>query len=79
MTITVTNRELLRNYKSLKDRLMRGEITQVKIKLAYNTNMVLKMEKKSQTAFEKSLELIAQNKTANIHIERPDFDLFDYV
>lgn len=78
MTTTITNRELLRNYKAIKGRLLRGELTSVEVDQGDGQVIILKISKKKEykTAFQKMLEQVEKRP---IHIERPTADLFDYI
>jgi hypothetical protein len=73
MNIVITNRELLRNYKRLKSRLMNGQIQQILIEQKGGTNLKLTFEKR-KTPFQQLVEMVRENP---IHIERPKEDLFD--
>ena len=77
MNLTVTNRELLRNYKSLKERLLRGELSEIAIKQSAGAIITLKVEKKAQTAFERMVEQVEKHPLK--HLKRPEADLFDYL
>lgn len=72
MTVTITNRELLRNYKDLKERLINGEIEEVVIpqKLGVIVKIVVEKEK---TSFEKLLEKISAKPLKNL--KRPEEDI----
>ncbi|MFA5792736.1 MAG: hypothetical protein WC897_02575 [Candidatus Gracilibacteria bacterium] len=76
MTITVTNRELLRGYKKLKNRLLCGEIKCIVIKQSDGSSLIMKPKEKPQTAFEAMVE---QVKKHPINIKRPKADLFDFI
>lgn len=77
-TATITNRELLRNYKAIKSRLLRGEVDVVQVEQGDGQMIVLRLTKKknTKTAFQKMLEQIEKHP---IYIERPEADLFDRI
>ncbi len=77
MVIKVNNRELLRDYKSLKEKLMKGEITEIQVQQK-GTGKIIKISiEKEKTPFERQLERL--EKQGPIQIERPKADLFDYL
>lgn len=73
MTVTVTNRDLLRNYKSLKDRLISGELDQVVILQNNNVDLKISVERKL-TPFEQLVEMVKKKPILNV--KRPDRDIF---
>lgn len=73
MTVTVTNRGLLRNYKSLKDRLLSGELDQVVILQNNNVDLKISVERKL-TPFEQLVEMV--KKRPVLSVKRPDRDIF---
>lgn len=78
MNLTVTNRELLRNYKALKKKLILKSVAIIEIDAdrEYIIEMRLKRKKREKTPFEHLLDMI---ETHPIKVERPDADLFDYL
>ncbi|MEK9159741.1 MAG: hypothetical protein AAB383_03345 [Patescibacteria group bacterium] len=78
MNLTITNRELLRNYKSLKDKLLQKKVDIIEVDLdeEYLLEIKLKRKKRPKTPFEESLELIEQHDFS--YLKRPEADLFDY-
>lgn len=78
MNLTVTNRELLRNYKVLKNKLLQKKVNVIEVKLDEDTLLEIKLKRKKRvkTPFEESLELIKQHNFS--HIKRPKADLFDH-
>lgn len=79
MNLTVTNRELLRNYKSLKEKLLTRKVNLIEVNLdeEFLLEIKLKRRKRPKTPFEESLEIIKQYDFS--HLKRPDADLFDYL
>ncbi|QQR54440.1 hypothetical protein IPG41_04530 [Candidatus Peregrinibacteria bacterium] len=77
MPLTVNNRELLRNYKTLKGKLLRGEVSEIAVKQGKGKIITLKVKKTTQSAFEHTLELIEKHSFS--HLKRPEADLFDYL
>lgn len=73
MISTITNRDLLRNYKMLKMQLHSGEITEVKIPQEDGSILKITLEK-PQTRTALLLEKIRKKPLK--HITRPDVDLF---
>lgn len=78
MNITVTNRELLRNYKALKNKLRQKsvDIIEVEIDKNYLIQMKLKKKKRIKTPFEQACELVEKHPFKDL--KRPEADLFDY-
>lgn len=74
MNLTINNREMLRNYKSLKNRLVKGQIKQILIEQKDGTVLKLIVEKKAKTPFQSLLEHIKRHP---VLVERPQEDLFD--
>lgn len=72
--MNITNRELLRNYKDLKDRLVSGQVQQIRIEQRDGTVLKFTVEKKAQTPFESLIEYVKKNP---VYVERPPEDLFD--
>ena len=75
MALTITNRELLRNYKSLKARLVKGHIQQILIKERDGTVYEFSIKEKAQTPFERLAEHVRKHPIKGI--KRPEEDLFD--
>jgi hypothetical protein len=79
MTLTINNRELLRNYKSLKDQLLQKKVDLIEVDLdeEYLLEIKLKKKKRAKTPFERACEIAAQNDFS--YLRRPEADLFDYL
>lgn len=73
MTITTTNRELLRNYKKLKDKLVNGEVNEVIIPQKNGLEMRIRIEKHA-APMEKLLKIIKEKPLKLI--VRPNEDIF---
>lgn len=74
MTYTISNRDLLRNYKALKMKLSSGEVDALHIPQDDGSIIQMTiMQPKSRT--QQLLEMIRKRPLKNI--VRPDFDLFD--
>lgn len=75
MVLTVNNRELLRNYKVLKNKLLQRKVDVIRIQQddGLTLEIRLKKEKTHITAFEKSLQLIKKHPIKGI--KRPEADL----
>ncbi len=78
MNLTITNRELLRNYKSLKAQLLEKKVELIEVDLdeEYLLEIKLKKKKRLKTPFEQSLEIIQSHDFS--YLKRPEADLFDY-
>lgn len=73
MTVTTNNRELLRNYKALKARLITGEVEEILI--PQKDNSVLKIVlQKPQTKFQSLVNKIRKKPLKNL--KRPEEDIF---
>lgn len=73
MNVVVSNRDLLRKYKELKDKLVSGEIEEVEIE--QKNNVVIKMyAEKKMTSMEKLLKMIKEKPLKGI--KRPEQDIF---
>jgi len=79
MTTTITNRELLRNYREIKTELIQGRVKTVEIEQKNGYVFVLEMKKKraEKTPFQKLLEDIKANPVTGV--KRPSADLYDYL
>lgn len=79
MNLTVTNRELLRNYKSLKNKLLQKKVDIIEVDLdeEYLLEIKLKRKKRAKTPFEMACEIVEQNDFS--YLKRPEADLFDYL
>lgn len=79
MNLTVTNRELLRNYKSLKEKLLQKKVQVIEVELDEDhlLEIKLKRKKRPQTAFERACEMVKERPFKNL--KRPEADLFDYI
>lgn len=72
MKVTITNRELLRNYKNLKERLMNGEIQEVVI--PQKTGVTIKIiAQKEMTSFERMTQKILAKPFKDL--KRPEEDI----
>lgn len=73
MTITVNNRELLRNYKALKAKLVKGLVDEIEV--PQGDGVVIKIRVESpETSAQQWLRKI--KKMRPIHIQRPEEDIF---
>lgn len=72
MNLTVTNRDLLRRYKELKNKLMNGEIKQIIVPQSGNVVIKLSVEKE-KTPTEEFLEMIKKHPIKNV--KRPEEDI----
>lgn len=73
MTITTTNRDLLRNYKRLKEKLINGDADEIVI--LQKKNIVIKMVvEKKLTPFQQLVEMVKRKPILNV--KRPDRDIF---
>lgn len=72
MNLTVTNRDLLRRYKELKNKLMNGEINQIIVPQSGNIVIKLSVEKK-KTPMQELLEMIKKRPIKNVR--RPEEDI----
>lgn len=79
MTITINNRELLRNYKELKNKLLQKKVDVIEVELDEDTllEIKLKRKKRAKTPFERLCEQIEKHPIKGI--KRPEADLFDYI
>lgn len=79
MALTVSNRELLRNYKSLRNKLVQNKVKVIRVEQKGGTvlEIRIKREKKQQSAFQHSLELIYKYKIKDL--KRPEADFYDYI
>lgn len=75
--MVVTNRELLREYKILKEKLISGEVKEITVPQA--NGMVLRIEvvAKEETPFQRMVRRVKEKPFKNLN--RPEEDLFDYV
>lgn len=78
MSITISNRELLRNYKSLKNKLLQKKVDVIEVEVdeEYLLEIKLKRKKRTKTPFETACELIEKHDFS--YLKRPKTDLFDY-
>lgn len=79
MNLTINNRELLRNYKSLKDQLLQKKVDVIEVELdeEFLLEIKLKRKKRAKTPFERLLEDIKRDPVKGT--KRPEADLFDYI
>lgn len=79
MNLTVSNRELLRNYKALKNKLLQNKVQVIEVELDEDhlLEIKLKRKKRPQTPFEVACEMIREKPFKNL--KRPEADLFDYL
>lgn len=73
MTITTTNRDLLRNYKKLKDKLMNGEVEEVIVLQGKDVVIKLVVQRKL-TPFQQLVEMVRKKPILNV--ERTEQDIF---
>lgn len=76
--LIVNNRELLRNFKSLKKLLLQRKVDLIEVDAdeGFVLELSIKKRKKEKPPFESLLELIGEEP---IKIQRPEADLFDYL
>ena len=72
MNMQITNRELLRNYRNLKEKLLNGDIDSIIIPQSSGVIVKLTIEK-NQTPFERMTKIILANPFKNI--KRPKEDI----
>ncbi len=72
MNLTVTNRDLLRKYKELKNKLMNGEIEHIIVPQSGNVVIKLSVEKK-KTPMMELLEMIKKRPLKGL--KRPEEDI----
>ena len=79
MNLTVTNRELLRNYKVLKNKLLQNKVQVIEVELDEDhlLEIKLKRKKRPKTPFEVACEIVDSYDFS--HLKRPEADLFDYL
>ncbi len=75
MQLNITNRDLLRNYRQFKERLLRGEVQCLKIEQSDGQVISVRVEQPGQTAFEKMTAQIKQKPLS--FLKRPEADIFD--
>ena len=72
----VTNRDLLRNYKSLKEKLLDGEVEEIIV--PQKNGVVIKITiAQEETPMERFLRMVDER--GPLHIKRPDADFFDFL
>ncbi len=72
MTTTVTNRDLLRNYKNLRNRLISGELEEIDV--PQKNGMVIKFHlEMPQTPMQKLLKMVKDKPLKGI--KRPTWDI----
>lgn len=75
MNLNITNRDLLRNYKDLKGKLLSGEVEEIVI--PQKDGKVIRMTvTQEETPIERFLRKVKKHP---LHIERPDQDIFDFL
>ena len=72
----ISNRELLRQYKALKEKLLSGEVKELSIPQKNGMTIKITVEKE-KTQFEILNEMIDKNPVKDV--KRPEADLFDYL
>ncbi len=79
MNLTVSNRELLRNYKALKNKLLQKKIKVIEVELDEEFLLEIKLKRRSRvkTPFEVACEIAEKNDFT--YLKRPKADLFDYL
>lgn len=65
MNMQITNRELLRNYRNLKEKLLNGEVDSIVVPQGSGIVVKLTIEK-NQTPFERMTKMILANPFKNI-------------
>lgn len=78
MALLITNRELLRNYRSLKERLLTGELDKIVIEQEGGRDLSIQLEQNVKTGFEWMLAELEENGPLSF-LKRPKGDLFDPV
>lgn len=69
--MVVTNRELLRNYREIKEKLLNGDVKEVVIPQKGSVKLKISVEKQ-KTPYQQLRELIRKHP---IHITRPEEDI----
>lgn len=73
MTLTVTNRDLLRRFKELKEQLLTGQVDEILV--IQKNDMVLKLHiVRELTPMQKLLKMVKEKPILNV--ERSDQDIF---
>ncbi|MBI4235440.1 hypothetical protein HY604_04015 [Candidatus Peregrinibacteria bacterium] len=73
MNLIITNRELLRRYKELKNKLVNGEVDEVAVPQKDGMIIKIRIEKK-KTPMQELLEMVEKKPLKGI--KRPEEDLF---
>lgn len=72
MNMVITNRDLLRKYKELKEHLLNGDVDEIVV--PQKGNIILKITlQKEKTPFEKMMERILEKPCKNL--KRPEEDI----
>lgn len=79
MNLKITNRDLLRNYKKLKEQLLNGEVEEVSV--VQKDGFVIKMVvEKEETGMEHFLRMIEERGPVHIKpIDEIDPDFYDFL
>lgn len=76
MNLTINNRELLRNYRQLKTKLLSGEIHEIRI-IQGNGGKIIKLTtEEDMSPTERILQMVKEH--GPIYIKRPEGDIFDW-
>ena len=75
MNLTINNRELLRNYKSLKMKLLSGEIDEILIPQG-DTKVIKITIEEELSPNQRFLKMVKEH--GPIHITLPEGDIFDW-
>jgi len=71
MNLTVTNRELLRNYKELKEKLVKGDVEEIVI--PQDRGFVIKISvQKELTPMQKLIKMVKEKPILNVKRSRQD-------
>lgn len=76
MALLITNRELLRNYRSLKERLLTGELDKIVVEQEGGRDLSIQLEQSVKTGFEWMLAELEEGGPLSF-LKRPKGDLFD--
>jgi len=74
MTIDINNRELVRNYKEWKEKLLNGEVDEIRISQKGKGFIKMTLENE-RSPIEELHEMVKKNPLP--HIERPEEDLLE--
>jgi hypothetical protein len=77
MNLNVSNRELLRNYKALKNKLIQKKVQVIEVNAdaEFTIELRLKRKKRSKSPFEMACQIAEQSDFS--YMKRPEADLFE--